>query len=170
MFSMARDGRLPGVRWLARVHPSTGTPILAGVAVGVLAITVLLINLGNPAAFAAVTSTSVVIVYLAYLLVTVPALRARLHGRMPRSEGGFSLGRWGLPVNLFAVVYGTAMMVNIAWPRQEVYDPAGTSWILQYLALLFVATLVVVGLVVHRLLRHTPTPAAVPTAAAVAEG
>jgi urea carboxylase system permease len=24
MFSMARDGRLPGARWLARVHPSTG--------------------------------------------------------------------------------------------------------------------------------------------------
>ncbi len=168
MFSMARDGRLPGARWLARVHPSTGTPILTGVVVGVLAIAVLLINLGNPAACAAVTSTSVVIVYLAYLLVTVPALRARLGRRLPR-QGGFSLGRWGLAVNLFAVVYGVAMMVNIAWPRQEVYNPAGTSWVLQYLALLFVAALVVVGLVVHRLLRGQPAPAAVPAATAAAE-
>lgn len=55
-------------------------------------------------------------------------------------------------MNLFAVVYGAAMMVNIAWPRQAVYDPAGTSWVLQYLALLFVAALVGVGLVVHRAL------------------
>ncbi|HEY6425380.1 MAG TPA: amino acid permease [Pseudonocardiaceae bacterium] len=176
MFSMARDGRLPGVRWLARVHPSTGTPIVTGIAVGALAIGVLLINLGNPAAFAAVTSTSVVIVYLAYLLVTVPALRARLSRRhppkaqiSPKTPGSFSLGRWGLPVNLLAVVYGVAMMVNIAWPRQAVYDPAGTSWVLQYLALLFVATLVVVGLVVHRLLRHQPAPAAVPPTVAAAE-
>ncbi|HXT46899.1 MAG TPA: amino acid permease [Pseudonocardiaceae bacterium] len=174
MFSMARDGRLPGARLLARVHPQTGTPIITGIAVGVLAIAVLLINLGNPAAFAAVTSTSVVIVYLAYLLVTVPALRARLRRSMPsKRPGGFSLGRWGLPVNLFAVVYGVAMMVNIAWPRQAVYDPAGTSWLLQYLALLFVAGLVVVGLVVHRALRGRPTPAAVEAvvdaAAAVAE-
>jgi urea carboxylase system permease len=174
MFSMARDGRLPGARLLARVHPQTGTPIITGIAVGVLAIAVLLINLGNPAAFAAVTSTSVVIVYLAYLLVTVPALRARLRRSMPsKRPGGFSLGRWGLPVNLFAVVYGVAMMVNIAWPRQAVYDPAGTSWVLQYLALLFVAGLVVVGLVVHRALRGRPTPAAVEAvvdaAAAVAE-
>jgi urea carboxylase system permease len=161
MFSMARDGRLPGARWLARVHPSTGTPIVTGVAVGALAITVLLINLGNPAAFAAVTSTSVVIVYLAYLLVTVPALRARLGGSLPsRQQGGFSLGRWGLPVNLFAVIYGAAMLVNVAWPRQAVYDPAGTSWVLQYLALLFVAALVVVGAVVHQLLRRGSVPAA----------
>jgi amino acid transporter len=170
MFSMARDGRLPGARLLSRVHPQTGTPIITGIAVGVLAIAVLLINLGNPAAFAAVTSTSVVIVYLAYLLVTVPALRARLRQRMPiERPDSFSLGRWGLPVNLFAVVYAMAMMVNIAWPRQAVYDPAGTSWVLQYLALLFVAGMVVVGLVVHRTLRSRPAPAAVTAATAVAE-
>jgi amino acid transporter len=169
MFSMARDSRLPGARWLARVHPSTGTPIVTGVAVGALAIAVLLINLGNPAAFAAVTSTSVVIVYLAYLLVTVPALGARLGGRLPpRQLGGFSLGRWGPAVNLFAVAYGAAMMVNIAWPRQAVYDPAGTSRVLQYLALLFVAVLVVVGAVVHRLLRHGSAPGAEAVVAAKA--
>jgi len=162
MFSMARDGRLPGGRLLARVSPGTGTPIFTGIAVGVLAIAVLLINLGNPAAFAAVTSTSVVIVYLAYLLVTVPALGARLGQRLPpKRPGGFSLGRWGLAVNLFAVAYGVAMMVNIAWPRQAVYDPAGTSWVLQYLALLFVAALVVVGAAVYRALRGAPRPAAV---------
>ncbi len=170
MFSMARDGRLPGARLLARVGPNTGTPILTGIAVGVLAIGVLLINLGNPAAFAAVTSTSVVIVYLAYLLVTVPALNARLRRRLPaRRQRGFSLGRWGLPVNLIAVAYGAAMMVNIAWPRQAVYDPAGTSWVLQYLALLFVATLVVVGAVVYRLLRSRPARVAITAATAVAE-
>lgn len=169
MFSMARDGRLPAGRWLARVHPATGTPIVTGVAVGVLAIAVLLINLDNPAAFAAVTSTSVVIVYLAYLLVTVPALRARLRRRMLRPGGGFSLGRWGLPVNLIAVVYGAAMMVNIAWPRREVYDPAGTSWVLQYLALLFVVALVAVGVVVHRMLRGRPAPEPVSARTAVAD-
>jgi hypothetical protein len=136
--------------------------------VGVLAIAVLLINLGNPAAFAAVTSTSIVIVYLAYLLVTVPALGARLGRRLPpKHQGGFSLGHWGLSVNLFAVAYGTAMLVDIAWPRQAVYDPAGTSWVLQYLALLFVAALVVVGAVVHRLLRPGSELAAIAVEAVV---
>lgn len=161
MFSMARDGRLPGARWLAGVHHSTGTPLLTGIAVGVLAIAVLLINLGNPAAFAAVTSTSVVIVYLAYLLVTGPALVTRWRGRLPAAPpGAFTLGRFGLLVNLVAVGYGAAMMVNIAWPRREVYDPAGTSWVLRYLALLFVAGLVATGVLVYRRLRgKAPLPA-----------
>lgn len=168
MLSMARDGRLPGARLLARVSSQAGTLILTGIAVGALAIGVLLINLGNPAAFAAVTSTSVVVVYLAYLLVTVPALGSRMRRRLPpKRHGGFLLGRWGLPVNLFAVVYGVVMMVNIAWPRQAVYDPAGTSWVLRYLALLFVAALVVLGAVVHRLLRRESAAGAGAEAVAV---
>jgi len=162
MFSMARDGRLPFSHVLARVSPRTKTPIWSGVVVGVLSIGVLLINLGQTSVFTSVTSISVVIVYLAYLLVTVPALGARLGQRLPpKRPGGFSLGRWGLAVNLFAVAYGVAMMVNIAWPRQAVYDPAGTSWVLQYLALLFVAALVVVGAAVYRALRGAPRSAAV---------
>ncbi|MFY9807967.1 MAG: hypothetical protein WAK86_11970, partial [Pseudonocardiaceae bacterium] len=72
-------------------------------------------------------------------------------------------------VNLIAVAYGATMMVNIAWPRQAVYDPAGTSWVLRYLALLFVAALVVVGAVVHRLLRSRPARVAITAATVVAE-
>jgi hypothetical protein len=78
-----------------------------------------------------------------------------------------------MPVNLVAVGYGVAMMVNIAWPRAEVYDPAGSSWVLQYSAVLFVAGLAVVGFVVHRVLRRRrgapAVPAAVPEGTPVAE-
>jgi hypothetical protein len=49
-----------------------------------------------------------------------------------------------------------------------VYDPAGTSWALQYLAVLFVAGLVVVGAVVHRLLRGRSMPATVAVEASAA--
>ncbi len=33
----------------------------------------------------------------------------------------FSLGRWGLPVNAIAVVWGLFVVVNISWPRAEIY-------------------------------------------------
>ena len=56
-----------------------------------------------------------------------------------------NLGKWGIPVNLVAVVMGALLVINIGWPRQEVYDPDGTSWFLQYFAVIFVAlTLIVV--------------------------
>jgi hypothetical protein len=50
-----------------------------------------------------------------------------------------------------------------------VYDPAGTSWVLQYLALLFVAAVVVIGAAVHRALHVAPAAVAIPAATAVAE-
>ncbi len=51
--------------------------VITGIAVSSLAILVLLVNIGPVSVFAAPSpSVSVVIVYLAYLMVTVPALRA----------------------------------------------------------------------------------------------
>ena len=128
----------------------------------VLAIVVLLVNLGQAGVFAAITSVSVVIVYIAYLMVTVPALVHRIRGRrLDFGPGVFSLGRWGILVNAIAVVMGAALMVNIAWPRQEVYDPDGTSWFLHYFAIIFTAgTLVVGGLAYLRVRSAQPsTPA-----------
>ena len=34
------------------------------------------------------------------------------------------MGRWGLPVNIFAVLWGVGMAVNLAWPREAVYGDA----------------------------------------------
>ena len=65
----------------------------------------------------------------------------------------FSLGRWGLPVNLVAVLYGILMVVNLAWPRAEVYDPAGKGWYLQYSAEIVLALVLVSGVFTFLLLR-----------------
>ncbi|SIS22788.1 amino acid permease [Williamsia sterculiae] len=157
MFSMARDNRLPFGTLLARVNPRTGTPVITGTAVSALSILVLLINLGQAGVFAAITSVSVVIVYLAYLMVTVPALVHRIRGRsLTYGKPILDLGRWGLPVNLVAVVMGTGLMVNIAWPREEVYDPAGTSWFLHYFAVIFLAGSTVLGILAYLRVRSLP--------------
>ncbi|MFC7756648.1 APC family permease [Tsukamurella soli] len=157
MFSMARDDRLPFGAFLSHVNKRTGTPINTGIAVAVLAIAVLLVNLGQASVFAAITSVSVVIVYLAYLMVTLPALIQRVRRSAPPGDGpGLRLGRWGLPVNLVAVVMGAALLVDIAWPRAEVYDPDGGSTVLQYFSILFVAGTAVLGVIVHAYVRRLP--------------
>src|SRR5436305_10169517 len=96
--------------------------------------------------------------YIAYLGVTGVMLVRRLRGTWPRADHGpyFSLGRWGIWVNALAVVYGTLVAVNIAWPRAAVYDAlAGTKdangnvipshWYWQYIAILFIGIVVIVG-------------------------
>ncbi len=165
VFSMARDGRLPFARQLAHVSPRTQTPSVAALVVSALAIGVLLVNLGSSGVFASVTSVSVVIVYMAYLFVTVPLLVQRIRaGRMfarpVAGEGHFHLGRWGLPVNVVAVIFGAGLLVNVGWPRAEIYDPDGTSWVLQHLALVFVVGAFLLGLVAYRIMRGQAAPAA----------
>lgn len=150
MYSMARDGALPGSARLARISPRTATPVLPTVIVGVAAIAVLGVNVGQAQLFTALTSVAVVIVYCAYLMVTVPLLMHRLRGLPQAGPGRFSLGRAGLPVNLLAVAYGAFMVVNMGWPRSEVYDPAGGHWYLKYFALLFCAAAGLVGLLMYR--------------------
>ena len=97
---------------------------------------------------------SVVIVYLAYLMVTVPALLHRLRGTsLSYGPPIMNLGKWGIPVNLVAVVMGALLVINIGWPRQEVYDPDGTSWFLQYFAVIFVALTLIVGYLAYRVVK-----------------
>jgi urea carboxylase system permease len=174
MFSMARDGALPFSTRLSRVSPTTGTPILPTILVGVLAAALLFVNVGEASLFTALTSVCIVMLYGAYLMVTVPLLLQRLRG-WPHAEeepaGLFSLGRWGVPVNISAVAYGALMMVNIGWPRGSVYDPQGGHWYLQYFALLFVGGSLLVGTVAFWAVRHSraaamPAPAAADLAGA----
>lgn len=152
VFSMARDGQLPAARHLSAVHARRGTPILPSLIIGALAVAVLAINIGNAALFTTLSSVCIVMIYLAYLLITVPLLVQRVRGRWTREAepGFFSLGRWGIAVNVLAVAYGAAMLVNLAWPRPEVYDPAGDSPILLFSAPLVLAAVGLLGYLVRR--------------------
>ncbi|MDQ0120582.1 amino acid permease [Pseudarthrobacter sp902506025] len=155
VFSMARDGKLPASRLLSSVHPTRGTPMWPSIVIGALAVAVLAINVGNAALFTTLCSVCIVMVYLAYLLVTVPQLANRLRGDWDRvgqamPAGLFSLGRWGLPVNILAVLYGAVMVVNLAWPRPEVYDPSGENGLLLWSAPLMVTAVLLLGLWVRR--------------------
>ena len=161
IFSMSRDEVLPLSRHLGRTTRAGATAI-AAVVVGVLAAALLLLNLGHAGVFTALTSVCIVLLYLAYLTVTVPLLVQRLRG-WPGTAGRqvdetgkpvFSLGRWGVPVNVVAVAFGIAMMVNLAWPRPAIYDPAGDSPVLQYFALLSIGVVVVGGAVTFLVKRN----------------
>ncbi len=111
-FGMARDRALPGSKWLARVHPQLHTPIFTCIAIGVLAFIPMLQYAG--AAIIAIAATAMI--YLAYFVGNIALLRARLRG-WPKAKAPFSLGRWGLPVNLLALAWGGGMLINFAWPR-----------------------------------------------------
>jgi urea carboxylase system permease len=157
MFSMSRDRALPFSRSLARVNNMTGTPIMPAIVTGVLSAALLVINVGKPALFIDLTSACIVTLYAAYLFVTVPSLIRRFRGGLGGEVAGarFSLGRWGLPINIGAVVYGALMTINMAWPRASVYDPAGDGWVLQWFSVLLLGGTFVTGAIAFTYLRRT---------------
>jgi urea carboxylase system permease len=149
MFAMARDNNLPAGAHLARVHPKTKTPIVPAVLIGVLAIVILVVNIRQPQIFVVITSIGIIMIYIAYLLVTGPMLLARLRGKWrpeDTPEGYFSLGRWGMAVNVVAVLWGIGMAVNLAWPRASIYNATEPfHWYLKWGAVLFVGIVMLGG-------------------------
>jgi urea carboxylase system permease len=173
MFSMARDGRLPFSRALSTVSSRTGTPLLPSVVVGVTAIGILLLSLGSASVFGDITSVAVVIVYLAYLLVTLPLLIQRLRGHpvysKPPLAGHFTLGKWGLPVNLVAVVFGAVLMIDVGWPRAEIYNAGNGPWPMTWFAPLFILGATIVGAIAYPLMRRQAASKAVITPTALGQ-
>src|ERR1700729_2135485 len=111
-FGMSRDNQLPGSKFLSRVSPTLHTPVWSCVAVMVIAAVPFIQFSG--AAIVAIAATGMI--YLSYFLGNLVILRARARG-WPRTKAPFKLGRWGMLVNIVALLYGGAMLVNFAWPR-----------------------------------------------------
>jgi urea carboxylase system permease len=145
LFSMARDGRLPGGPVLARVSGRARVPIVPAIFVGVCSLVILIVNIANQSAFVTLTSVAIIMFYLPYLAVTGSMLVKRLRGAWPRPEHGpyFKLGRYGLVVNVVAVVYGAIVAFEIAWPRAAVY---GTKWYFKWGAYEFIGVSILIGL------------------------
>jgi urea carboxylase system permease len=153
LFSMARDGRLPFGSAIARVSGRAKVPIVPAIFVGVMSLLLLAVNIANQSAFATLTSVAIIMFYLPYLAVTGSMLQRRLRGEWPRPEHGpyFNLGRWGLPVNIFAVVYGTVVAFEIAWPRAAVY---GAKWYFRFGAYEFIGASFLIGCLYYFLVQR----------------
>jgi urea carboxylase system permease len=152
MFSMARDNKLPAGSAIARVSGARRVPIVPALVTGILTLLILALNIANQSAFAAITAIAIIMFYMAYLGVTGPMLVRRIRGTWPRPDHGpyFSLGRWGLLVNAGAVIYGTLIAINIAWPRASIYNYLGKHhWYWRWSAFLFIGVVVIIGTIYY---------------------
>jgi urea carboxylase system permease len=142
VFAMARDGAIPGARWLGRVHEHRKTPHMAVLLIGGLACALLLFNIKSPNLMIALVCVSIVWANLAYLLTTASLLVARVRGASDVPVGS----KWRLIANVVAVAWGVLLIVNIGWPRERFY---GTDWSERYAAPLYTGVLILVGLGIY---------------------
>jgi len=110
-FGMSRDNTLPISKVLSKVSPKLHTPVWTCIVIAVIAAIPFLQYSGAGIIAIAATGT----IYISYFLGNIIIMRARARG-WPRTAAPFRLGRWGMLVNILALIYGGAMIINFAWP------------------------------------------------------
>jgi amino acid transporter len=94
---------------------------MAIVATAVIASLGLLLGL-DTAAVGSLIAFGTAAIYVAFLLIALAALIARVRGTWVPA-GAIRLGRAGLAVNVLAVAWLCFEAVNIAWPRESLAPP-----------------------------------------------
>jgi len=124
VYSFARDGMVVGSRALSTVHPRLHMPpgaVLVSVIVPA-AITLL------PSATVTVIITFAVVgIYIGFQSVVLAALIARTRGWRP--SGSFQLGRWAMPVNVIALIYGVSAIIILSVKTGEGMESFVDRWL-----------------------------------------
>jgi amino acid transporter len=142
IYSYARDEMIFASGALSRFSAARHVPPIALIVAAVLPTAVVLIaEVISDDALLKVISFAACGIYIAFQLVVLAALIARSRGWVPK--GKFTLGRWGLAVNVAALVYGVAGALNLAWPRQV----EGASWYDEWIVVIGCVIVVGSGLV-----------------------
>lgn len=167
LYSYGRDEMIVGSRYLGRFSQRTHVPPGALTVAGLIPALVVAGSLISEDALVRIISFAVLGIYIAFQMVVLAALIARLRGWRPR--GKFTLGRWGLPVNVTALVYGVSASVNVAWPRSP-----ELPWYDNWIVLLGSAVVVGAGVLYMALARPwgrstAPAGDAIPSSAPAAE-
>ena len=126
LMAFARDGGVPFGRWIARIPPALDYPLNSVVVVALFAILLNLITLGSAVAFQAIVSLTLIAFIGTYELSLYVLIWSRFAGNLPSAR--WSLGRWGLPINIFAALYGLLALVFIAAPASPGYDLSTFNW------------------------------------------
>ncbi len=169
IYSYGRDGMIVGSRLWSRFDTNRHVPPYALLAAVVVPAVLIVGSIVSTDALTKLISFGAVGIYIAFQMVVLAALRARIKGWVP--SGKYRLGRWGMAVNVGALIYGVAAIINICWPRTP-----DAPWYDNYIVLLMSGLVIGLGAVYMVLARSHSTgeaphsdaiPASTPTAVGV---
>jgi amino acid transporter len=140
IYSYARDEMIVGHRLLRRFAHARAVPSWALFVSAAVPLLIAFASLLSEDALTNIVSFAILGIYGSFQMVVLAALRARLKGWKPAGE--FTLGRWGLTVNIAALAYGILAIINICWARTP-----EKSWWENWIVLLCGAVVVGTGLI-----------------------
>ncbi|KAK0932411.1 hypothetical protein LTR29_016014 [Friedmanniomyces endolithicus] len=127
LWSFARDKGVPGYRWLSKITPGSNIPLNAVLVSLTVTSLLSLINIGSTAALNAILALTTCSLLASYMIVISCVLIKRMRGR-PLPDSHFSLGRWGIPVNILALCYLAPVFVFSFFPAATPVTPSTMNW------------------------------------------
>jgi amino acid transporter len=112
VFAMARDRRFPAHELMRRVNPKTQTPVFATILIVVIGVVLMLALPGQ--ALLQLILGGTILPALIYGAIVILYLVVRK--RLEHKEGGFSLGRFDVPVAVAALIWVVAALVFLVTP------------------------------------------------------
>jgi amino acid transporter len=125
VFAYARDRMIVANDYLSAISPHTHVPTRALAMSGIVAAVIVCLGLFFQSAIGTIVNSAIIGIYAAFQMIVLGALAARLRGWKP--GGKFTLGKWGMTINLIALCYGVGAIVDMLWPRTP-----GAPWYLNY--------------------------------------
>lgn len=115
-WAFARDNGLPFSDFFAVVDPTYKIPLRALFLVASCIFALSFIQIGSTAAFNAILSLSTLGLYISYLIPLVLLVLKRFTAPQDIPRGTFSLGKFGLPMNLLAILFATYFVIFLPFP------------------------------------------------------
>lgn len=111
----------------SQVSPGWNIPLPAVSVTLLISALLSLINIGSTVALNAITSLGAISTLISYYLTIGCIVYRRLTGpELPARR--WSLGKWGLTINIAALVFLTPLIFFLTWPLATPVTAAGMNW------------------------------------------
>ena len=127
VFAFSRDKGFPFSHWLSKMNPKRHVPDNSVYVTSILSGIICLINFGSQTAFNIVVSLNLLALMSTYMLSIGCITLKRLQGH-PLPEARWSLGRFGLPINMFAFIYSAFAVIFSCFPSSLPVDTGSANW------------------------------------------
>ncbi|RDW56626.1 hypothetical protein BP5796_13091 [Coleophoma crateriformis] len=127
-FAFARDKGLPFSNWISRVNSDKEVPVNAIIVTCGITILLSLINIGSSVAFNAIISLQIVALMLTYTCSISCVLYRRLAHPELLPSARWSLGKWGVPVNIIGILFAAFSFFWSFWPNTIPVNAQNFNW------------------------------------------
>ncbi|KAF2718641.1 amino acid transporter [Polychaeton citri CBS 116435] len=127
IFAFARDQGLPFSGWIAKVNMAGTYPVNSILFVWAFVVLISLITLGSTIAFDAIVSLQILALIFTYLVSLSCLIWRRLFGE-PLPASPWTLGRFGLPINVVGICYCVYLIIFLPWPIEVPVTAENFNW------------------------------------------